>query len=94
MSIPTRRLGRTEERVSLVGMGGFHLGQSHLADADAIALVHEGVDRGITFLDNSWDYNAGVSELRMGRALAVGNYRERVFLMTKIDGRTKAAAAK
>ena len=77
----------------MIGMGGFHLGQSHLADADAIALVHEGIDRGITFLDNSWDYNAGVSELRVGRALATGGYRDRVFLMTKIDGRTKAAAA-
>ncbi len=74
-------------------MGGFHLGQSHLADADVVALVHAGIDRGITFLDNSWDYNAGVSEQRMGRALAVGGYRDRVFLMTKIDGRTKAAAA-
>ncbi len=75
-------------------MGGFHLGQSHLPDADATALVHAGVDRGIMFLDNSWDYNSGASELRMGRALAVGGYRDRVFLMTKIDGRTKAAAAK
>ncbi len=73
-------------------MGGFHIGQSHIADGDAIQLVHAAVDRGITFLDNCWDYNAGVSELRMGRALSIAGYRDRVFLMTKIDGRTKAAA--
>jgi aryl-alcohol dehydrogenase-like predicted oxidoreductase len=91
--IPKRRLGRTEEMVSMIGMGGFHLGQPSTPDADAIKLIHAGIDRGITFLDNSWDYNNGTSELRMGRALSVGGYRDRVFLMTKIDGRTKAAAA-
>jgi aryl-alcohol dehydrogenase-like predicted oxidoreductase len=90
--IAKRRLGRTNEWVSMIGMGGFHLGQPHLPDADAIKLIHSGVDRGITFLDNCWDYNAGLSELRMGRALSIGGYRDRVFLMTKIDGRTKAAA--
>ncbi len=77
----------------MIGMGGFHLGQPSTPDADAIKLIHAGIDRGITFLDNSWDYNNGTSELRMGRALSVGGYRDRVFLMTKIDGRTKAAAA-
>jgi hypothetical protein len=56
-------------------------------------LIHSAIDRGITFMDNSWDYNMGASELRMGQALDVGGYRERVFLMTKIDGRTKDAAA-
>jgi len=91
--IPKRRLGRTEEMVSMIGMGGFHLGQPSTPDADAIKLIHAGIDRGITFLDNSWDYNNGTSELRMGRALSVGGYRDKVFLMTKIDGRTKAAAA-
>jgi len=90
--IPKRRLGRTEEMVSMIGMGGFHLGQPSTPDADAIKLIHAGIDRGITFLDNSWDYNNGTSELRMGRALSVGGYRDKVFLMTKIDGRTKAAA--
>ena len=89
--IPKRRLGRTNQQVSIVGMGGFHLGKPDLPDADAIKLVHAGVDRGITFLDNSWDYNMGNSELRVGRALQIPGYRERVFLMTKIDGRTKAA---
>jgi aryl-alcohol dehydrogenase-like predicted oxidoreductase len=91
--IPKRRLGRTGEQVSMIGMGGFHLGQPSTPDADAIKLIHAGIDRGITFLDNSWDYNNGTSELRMGRALSIGGYRDKVFLMTKIDGRTKAAAA-
>jgi aryl-alcohol dehydrogenase-like predicted oxidoreductase len=77
-TIPKRRLGRTNEYVSI-------------PDADMIELMHAGIDRGITFLDNSWDYNSGTSELRMGRALSVGGYRDRVFLMTKLDGRTKAA---
>ncbi len=92
--IPKRRLGRTNERVSLVGLGGFHIGKPDIADADAIKLVHTGIDRGITFLDNCWDYNRGNSELRMGRALGQGGYRDRVFLMTKIDGRTKESAQK
>jgi aryl-alcohol dehydrogenase-like predicted oxidoreductase len=77
--------------VSSIGLGGFHIGSPNLADSDVIPLIHKAIDRGITFLDNSWDYNAGMSELRMGRALTVGGYRDRVFLMTKIDGRTKAA---
>jgi aryl-alcohol dehydrogenase-like predicted oxidoreductase len=87
--VPKRRLGRTEEQVSIVGMGGFHIGHPYTPDNDAIKLIHSAIDRGITFMDNSWDYNAGMSELRMGRALSVFGYRERVFLMTKIDGRTK-----
>jgi len=87
-----RTLGRTGERVSAIGMGGFHIGGAVLAEQDSIQLIRQAVDRGITFLDNCWDYNDGASELRMGKALA-GGYRNRVFLMTKIDGRTKAAAA-
>jgi aryl-alcohol dehydrogenase-like predicted oxidoreductase len=90
--VPKRRLGRTNEMVSAIGMGGFHIGQPSQADGDVIELIHAAIDRGITFLDNSWDYNAGMSELRMGRALSYGGYRDKVFLMTKIDGRTKAAA--
>jgi len=89
--VPKRRLGRTDEQVSIVGMGGFHIGHPYTPDNDAIKLIHAAIDRGITFMDNSWDYNAGMSELRMGRALSVDGYRERVFLMTKIDGRTKNA---
>lgn len=87
-----RPLGRTGERVSAIGLGGYHLGQPQLTDDEVVQLVRQAIDRGITFLDNCWDYNDGVSELRMGKALA-GGYRNKVFLMTKIDGRTKAAAA-
>jgi aryl-alcohol dehydrogenase-like predicted oxidoreductase len=87
-----RELGRTGEKVSLVGLGGFHIGQQKNAD-DGIKIIRSAIDRGITFLDNSWDYHNGESERRMGRALKDG-YREKVFLMTKIDGRTRLAAAK
>ena len=91
--IPYRVLGHTGEKVSCIGMGGFHLGRPGINESDAIKLIHSGVDRGINFLDNSWDYNNGDSENRMGKALKQGDYRKRVFLMTKIDGRTKEAAA-
>ncbi len=87
-----RTLGRTGEKVSAIGLGGYHIGRPALGEQDAIQLVRQAIDRGITFLDNCWDYNDGASELRMGKALA-GGYRNRVFLMTKIDGRTKAACA-
>jgi predicted aldo/keto reductase-like oxidoreductase len=59
----------------------------------SIRIIRTAIDNGINFMDNCWDYNDGASELRMGKALRDG-YRERVFLMTKIDGRTKEAAAK
>jgi uncharacterized protein len=81
-----RELGTTGERVSAIGMGGYHLGKQTAA-SESINLIHAGVDRGITFLDNCWDYNEGISEVRMGQALRNG-YREKVFLMTKMDGRT------
>jgi len=87
-----RTLGRTGEKVSAIGMGGFHIGQHGLTEDDSIRLVRSAIDRGITFMDNSWDYNEGQSEIRMGKALKDG-YREKVFLMTKIDGRTKETAA-
>ena len=87
-----RTLGRTGERVSVIGMGGFHIAQHGLTEDESIRLVHTAIDRGITFMDNSWDYNEGQSELRMGKALRNG-YRQKVFLMTKIDGRTKELAA-
>ena len=87
-----RTLGRTGERVSLVGLGGFHLAKPGGANADeAIRLVHAAQDAGINFLDNCWDYNDGESEVRMGRALA-GGRRNRAFVMTKIDGRTAESA--
>ncbi|NYF90039.1 aldo/keto reductase [Tunturiibacter empetritectus] len=81
-----RELGTTGERVSAIGMGGYHLGKQK-DPAESIQLVHAGVNRGITFLDNCWDYNDGISEVRVGQALRNG-YRQKVFLMTKIDGRT------
>ncbi len=87
-----RRFGRSDERISAIGMGGFHLGKSVLTDDEATRLIHEGVDRGITFMDNCWDYNEGRSELRMGVALEQGGYRNKVFLMSKMDGRTKKEA--
>lgn len=87
-----RTLGRTGERVSAIGLGGFHIGKPPL-EADSIKLIRTAIDRGITFMDNCWDYHDGLSEIRMGKALRKG-YRDKVFLMTKIDGRTKQAAAK
>jgi predicted aldo/keto reductase-like oxidoreductase len=89
--IPYRTLGRSRERVSLVGLGGYHLGKQ--ADPqESIRIIRTGLDAGINFLDNCWDYNGGESEIRMGNALRDG-YRQKAFLMSKIDGRTKAAAA-
>ena len=85
-----RQLGSTGEEVSLVGMGGFHIGKPD-TDAEGIKLIHTGIDRGINFMDNSWDYNNGNSEVRMGKALSQGGYRQKVFLMTKIDGRNRAS---
>jgi predicted aldo/keto reductase-like oxidoreductase len=81
-----RELGTTGERVSAIGMGGYHLGKQK-DPAESLQLLHAGIDRGITFLDNCWDYNDGISEVRMGQALRNGN-RQKVFLMTKMDGRT------
>src|SRR5690242_12240331 len=90
--IPLRRLGRTGEFVSAIGLGGSHIGKVD-SEKETIRLIREAIDRGITFMDNSWDYNDGDSEKRMGKALKDG-YRQKVFLMTKVDGRTKKAAAK
>lgn len=78
--------------VSLVTLGGAHIGAPSLPESEAIRLMHAAVDRGITFFDNCWDYNGGESEARMGKALAQSGYRSRVFLMTKFDGRTRQAA--
>jgi predicted aldo/keto reductase-like oxidoreductase len=89
--MPTRKLGRTGVEVSLVGLGGYHIGQAP-DERTATRIIHAAIDHGINFMDNCWDYNEGKSHLWMGRALG-GGYRKRVFLMTKIDGRTRAAAA-
>jgi uncharacterized protein len=87
-----RELGRTGERVSAIGMGGYHIGKQQDPD-ESIRLLRSAIDRGITFMDNCWDYNGGISEVRMGQALRNG-YRQKVFLMTKIDGRDKNTAAR
>jgi aryl-alcohol dehydrogenase-like predicted oxidoreductase len=87
--IPYRTLGHTGEKVSCIGMGGYHLGKKEVTEADAIKLVRTGVERGLNFLDNSWDYNNGESEKRVGKAVKDGNLRSRVFVMTKNDGRTR-----
>jgi aryl-alcohol dehydrogenase-like predicted oxidoreductase len=90
--VPRRKLGRTGVPVSIIGLGGFHIG--HQADPrESVRIIRAGIDGGITFLDNSWDYNSGQSEIRMGQALRDG-YRHRVFLMTKIDGRNRSSAAR
>ena len=89
--IPYRKLGRTGEKVSAIGVGGFHIGNP--PEEEGIRIIRTAIDRGINFLDNSWDYHDGGSEVRMGKALKNG-YREKAFLMTKIDGRTKSSAAK
>ncbi len=89
--IPYRTLGRTGARTSLLGIGGAHIGLKSLSDEQAIAIVRKALDSGVNFLDNCWDYNGGNSEVRMGKALRDG-YRQKAFLMTKLDGRTRAAA--
>ena len=88
-----RTLGKTGEKVSAIGVGGWHLGLKPVDEQLAIRIVRSAIDRGINFLDNCWDYNEGKSEKRMGKALRDG-YRERAFVMTKIDGRSKKEAAK
>jgi len=88
-----RQLGRTGERISAIGLGGYHMGKPSLAEQESIQLIRQAIDRGVTFMDNCWDYNGGVSEIRMGKALGDG-YRNKVFLMSKVDGRTKEAVAK
>ena len=89
--IPYRTLGRTGEKVSVIGLGGYHLGNQSDPE-ESIHIIRTGIDEGINFLDNCWDYNGGESEARMGKALRDG-YRQKAFLMTKIDGRNKTAAA-
>jgi aryl-alcohol dehydrogenase-like predicted oxidoreductase len=93
MEMPMRTLGRTGVKVSLIGLGGWHLGFKYIDEELSIRMIRHAIDNGINFMDNCWDYNDGASEKRMGKALQDG-YRDRVFLMTKIDGRTKKDAAK
>jgi uncharacterized protein len=89
--IGRRKLGRADVEVSIIGIGGYHIGLSDVTEQEALRVVRSALDRGINFLDNCWDYNDGASEIRMGKALADG-YRQKAFLMTKLDGRTGASA--
>jgi predicted aldo/keto reductase-like oxidoreductase len=88
--IPYKTFGSTGEKVSAIGLGGYHIGQP--SDADSIRIIRTAIDGGINFMDNCWDYNDGASEVKMGKALRDG-YRQKVFLMSKIDGRDKKTAA-
>jgi len=88
-----RDLGRTGVKVSAIGLGGSHIGKSKLSTREAVRLIQTAVDHGLTFMDNSWDYNDGESERRMGKALKK-DYRAKAFVMTKIDGRDKKEAAR
>ena len=91
-TLAKRKLGSTGELVSMLGLGGAHIGKKDkLSDAESIALMRDAIEGGITFFDNCWDYNDGLSEERMGKALRDG-YRHRAFLMTKLDGRSAKAA--
>lgn len=93
MKMIYRTLGATQEKVSVIGVGGWHLGVNSVDEQLAIRIVRTAIDQGINFLDNCWDYNEGRSEIRMGLALRDG-YRHKAFLMTKIDGRSKKEATK
>lgn len=90
-TVPMRTLGRSGEKVSIVGLGGYHIGMQS-DEQESVRIIRTALDSGINFLDNCWDYNNGQSEVRMGKALRDG-YRQKAFLMTKIDGQTKQAAA-
>src|SRR5262245_9181900 len=80
--LPTRPLGRTKVSVSILCLGGWHIGA--VKDPKlAIRIMHAAIDEGVTFFDNAWDYHDGGSETIMGRALAMDGRRKRVFLMTK-----------
>ncbi|MDB5390741.1 MAG: aldo/keto reductase [Planctomycetaceae bacterium] len=87
-----RPLGTTGELVSLIGVGGHHIGRQK-EEKESIEIIRQAIDAGVNFMDNCWDYHDGLSEVRMGKALQDG-YRKKVFLMTKIDARSREAAAK
>jgi predicted aldo/keto reductase-like oxidoreductase len=91
--MPYRVLGRTGVQVSALGLGGSHIGNPKLSSAQAVKIIHAALDGGLSFMDNSWDYNEGESEKRLGKALK-GGYRSRAFVMTKVDGRSKKEAAR
>src|ERR1700689_5961866 len=91
--IGRRKLGGADVEVSILGIGGYHIGLSTVSEEESLRIVRKALDEGINFQDNCWDYNGGESEIRMGRALQDG-YRQKAFLMTKIDSRTKQGATK
>src|SRR5258708_3382653 len=93
VEMPTRILGATAERVSAIGLGGSHIGKPNLNSREAVRIIRAALDRGLTFMDNSWDYNDGESEIRLGKALKDG-YRQKAFVMTKVDGRTEKEASR
>src|SRR3954464_15948015 len=82
-TIPRRSFGRHPDQISIIGLGGYHLGKTKRV-AEAVRLVHEAIDAGVNFLDNAWEYHDGESERRMGRATDAG--RDAVFLMTNMEG--------
>jgi predicted aldo/keto reductase-like oxidoreductase len=85
--IALRPLGRTGEKVTVLGLGGFHAAVPD-DEQDSVRLIQRAVDEGITFLDNAWDYMDGKAEDRMGKAISQGGRRDKIFLMTKCCGRT------
>ncbi len=91
--MPLRPLGRTGEKVSAIGLGGSHIGPPYVSAREAHKIIRSALDRGMNFMDNSWDYSGGESEKRLGKALRDG-YREKAFVMTKVDGRSRKEAAK
>jgi uncharacterized protein len=92
-SVPRRPFGKSGDQVSIIGIGGFHLGEPK-DEAEAVRIVHAAVDAGINFFDNAWEYHKGLSEERLGKALA--GRRDKAFLMTKVctHGRDKKEAMK
>jgi predicted aldo/keto reductase-like oxidoreductase len=88
--LPKRKLGASGEEVSILCLGGGHIGRVTLEDAAMVDVIQYAIDQGVTFLDNAWEYNGGVSEDRMGRAIA--GRRDRVFLMTKVCARDRKGA--
>ena len=88
-----RTLGQTGEKVSAIGLGGWNLGAPLLDEKTSIQITRTALDQGLNFIDNSWDYNNGDSEIRVGKALKDG-YRKKAFVMTKIDGRNRKEATR
>lgn len=92
-NIPYRMLGSTGVKVSILGVGGYHLGDAK-SDQEAAKIIHKALDNGINFLDNAWDYHDGLSETRMGKALSSGGYRQKAFLMSKLDSHSRDGATR